>query len=223
MFPEEIRKLKRDECLILVNGYNPVKDKKISTLDHPMFSYLQEFSKDYTFDGRVERARKRRVSSNGNTLPESVNMDKVNYLITLDKKVMEEYKKEAHICKITGDTPPDKPKSNVITLTEDQLMSLDFTDTDVSLVDWEKVFISIDPKENINEILEKMPIPKKYFYQLLKMLGITYAADFSSNICKDAGYQAIAVQIELFGKVTILVLSLPILLTLLRTIQEFLS
>ena len=33
-------------------------------------------------------------------------------------------------------------------------MSLDFTDTDVSLVDWEKVFISIDPKENINEILE---------------------------------------------------------------------
>lgn len=154
MFPEEIRKLKRDECLILVNGYNPVKDKKISTLDHPMFFYLQEFSKDYTFDGRVERARKRRVSSNGNSLPESINMDKVNYLITLDKKVMEEYKKEAHICKITGDTPPDKPKSNVITLTEDQLMSLDFSDTDVSLVDWEKVFISIDTKDNINEILE---------------------------------------------------------------------
>ena len=62
----------------------------------------------------------------------------------------------------------------------------------------------------INEILEKMPIPKKYFYQLLKMLGITYAADFSSNICKDAGYQTIAGQIEIFGKLSVFVLSMPV-------------
>lgn len=62
-----------------------------------------------------------------------------------------------------------------------------------------------------------------YVGTLLKMLGITYIADFSSNICKDAGYQAIAGQIEVFGKLSVLVLSMPILLALLDTIEGFLS
>ncbi|MCI8709196.1 MAG: stage III sporulation protein AD [Dorea sp.] len=62
-----------------------------------------------------------------------------------------------------------------------------------------------------------------YVGTLLKMLGITYIADFSSNICKDAGYQAIAGQIEVFGKLAVLVLSMPILLALLDTIEGFLS
>lgn len=62
-----------------------------------------------------------------------------------------------------------------------------------------------------------------YIETLLKMLGITYIAEFSSNICKDAGYQAIAGQIEIFGKLLILALGTPILLTLLDTIKGFLS
>lgn len=62
-----------------------------------------------------------------------------------------------------------------------------------------------------------------YIGTLMKMLGITYVAEFSSGICKDAGYQTIAVQIEIFGKLAILVLSLPVLLALLSTVQDFLS
>lgn len=62
-----------------------------------------------------------------------------------------------------------------------------------------------------------------YVGTLLKMLGITYIAEFSSSICKDAGYQTIAGQIEIFGKLAILVLSMPILLALLDTIKGFLS
>ena len=57
---------------------------------------------------------------------------------------------------------------------------------------------------------------------MLKMVGITYIAQFSSGICKDAGYQAIAAQIEIFGKLAILVVGMPVLLALLETIQEFL-
>ena len=62
-----------------------------------------------------------------------------------------------------------------------------------------------------------------YIGTLIKMLGITYVAEFSSGICKDAGYQTIAVQIEIFGKLAVLVLSMPVLMALLETIQEFLS
>jgi stage III sporulation protein AD len=58
---------------------------------------------------------------------------------------------------------------------------------------------------------------------LLKMLGVTYVAEFASGICRDAGYQTIASQIEIFSKLTILVLSLPILVALLNTIQNFLG
>lgn len=75
--------------------------------------------------------------------------------------------------------------------------------------------------KTLQEIAGFLPIDHSYIATLLKMLGITYLSEFASGICKDAGYQSIAMQIEMFGKLTILVLSLPILLALLRTIQEF--
>ena len=76
--------------------------------------------------------------------------------------------------------------------------------------------------DTVREIGNFINLENSYIATLIKMLGITYLAEFSSGICKDAGYQTIAVQIEMFGKIAILVLSLPILLALLRTIQEFL-
>ncbi|MFQ6961338.1 MAG: SpoIIIAC/SpoIIIAD family protein, partial [Clostridium sp.] len=44
-----------------------------------------------------------------------------------------------------------------------------------------------------------------------------------SSVCKDAGYQSFAVQIEIFSKLTILSLGMPVLLALLETIREFLA
>ena len=57
---------------------------------------------------------------------------------------------------------------------------------------------------------------------LLKMAGVTYVAEFASGICKDAGYQNIAVQIEIFTKLTILAIGMPVLLALLKQIGDFL-
>ena len=51
----------------------------------------------------------------------------------------------------------------------------------------------------------------EYISILLKMLGISYICEFATNICKDAGYGAIASHIELAGRVTMVVMSLPIL------------
>ena len=62
-----------------------------------------------------------------------------------------------------------------------------------------------------------------YIAILVKMIGITYVSEFSANLCKDAGYQAVAGQIEMFGKLSILVISMPVLQVLLETIGEFLS
>lgn len=57
---------------------------------------------------------------------------------------------------------------------------------------------------------------------LLKMAGVTYVAEFASGICKDAGYQNIAVQIEIFTNLTILAIGMPVLLALLELIGDFL-
>lgn len=50
-----------------------------------------------------------------------------------------------------------------------------------------------------------------YIQILLKMIGVTYIAEFSGNLCKDAGYGAVAGQIEFYGKLMILAVSMPIL------------
>lgn len=60
-----------------------------------------------------------------------------------------------------------------------------------------------------------------YLGTLLKMVGITYIAEFAAGICKDAGYSALATQVEMFGKVSILAISAPVILALLETIQRF--
>ena len=51
---------------------------------------------------------------------------------------------------------------------------------------------------------------------------ITYVAEFAMNICKDAGYAAVGNQIELFAKLSILVLSIPVLTVFLETVGSFL-
>lgn len=53
------------------------------------------------------------------------------------------------------------------------------------------------------------------------MVGITYVAEFSSNLCRDAGFGAIGNQIEFFGKVMIIAVSMPVIKSLIQTISEF--
>ncbi len=77
--------------------------------------------------------------------------------------------------------------------------------------------------DTIQEICGGMNLNISYISAMVKMLGITYIAEFASGICKDAGYQTIAQQIEIFSKLAILALSMPILSALLTTIKTFLS
>ena len=61
-----------------------------------------------------------------------------------------------------------------------------------------------------------------YMTMILKMIGVTYVAEFASNICKDCGYQTIAGQIEMFAKLSILALGMPVLMAFMETIGELL-
>ena len=75
----------------------------------------------------------------------------------------------------------------------------------------------------IEEIQSYIKISSTYLNTLIKIIGITYIAEFSSDLCKDAGYQTIAGQIQIFGKLSVLAVSMPVLLALLDVIQNFLG
>ena len=84
------------------------------------------------------------------------------------------------------------------------------------------IFIYIITKVQIVlEFVEKLEgmiaIDSTYIGLVIKMVGITYAAEFAVNVCKDAGYGAIAGQIENFAKMSILVVSLPVLMAFIDT------
>ena len=77
--------------------------------------------------------------------------------------------------------------------------------------------------QSMNQLRQYLSIDNIYMESIIKMIGITYIGQFSAGICKDAGYQATASQIELFCKLSVMVLSIPVLMALLETIQEFLG
>lgn len=84
----------------------------------------------------------------------------------------------------------------------------------------EKLQVIVDGLQIIQDYL---PLNTGYIQTLLKIVGITYIAEFASDLCKDAGYQTVAGQIQIFGKLTVLTVSIPILTALLDTIQTFLG
>ena len=76
-------------------------------------------------------------------------------------------------------------------------------------------------KDQLSSISAYLTMDNQYYGLLFKMIGITYLCEFCGGICKDAGYQAIGSQVEIFGKISILLAGVPILMTLLETIQGF--
>lgn len=77
--------------------------------------------------------------------------------------------------------------------------------------------------ENIRLIQSAISIQSAYIQVLLKIIGITYISEFAADICRDAGCAAVAGQIGVFAKLSILAVSMPIVSALLQTIQSFLG
>lgn len=63
---------------------------------------------------------------------------------------------------------------------------------------------------------------QEYLTVLLRVIGITYICEFSSGICKDAGYGTVAEQIEILGKLSVLFAGIPILFAVIEQIQNLL-
>ena len=58
-----------------------------------------------------------------------------------------------------------------------------------------------------------------YLGSLLKVVGITYICEFAASLCKDSGYQTMAGQIEILGKLSVVMAGLPILMAVIEQLQ----
>lgn len=77
--------------------------------------------------------------------------------------------------------------------------------------------------ETIRRIEEYLQIDSAMIRILIKMIGITYVAEFATGICKDAGFGTLGGQIEMFAKLSLMAVSVPVLLALIETVEGLLG
>lgn len=68
--------------------------------------------------------------------------------------------------------------------------------------------------ESINELANKANIPTMYISLIIKLIGIAYLMEFAIQICKDCGEGNIAAKLEFGGKIIVMTMSFPILITI---------
>lgn len=59
-----------------------------------------------------------------------------------------------------------------------------------------------------------------YLQTLLKALGVSYAAELSTQICEDLGEKGLAAKVSLMGKLCLLTLTAPLMMTILEMMLE---
>jgi stage III sporulation protein AD len=75
--------------------------------------------------------------------------------------------------------------------------------------------------EQFSNIKKYLDGAESYIAVLLKVIGITYVCEFASGICKDGGFSAVAEQIEILGKLSVMFAGLPILFAIIEQIHGF--
>jgi stage III sporulation protein AD len=70
--------------------------------------------------------------------------------------------------------------------------------------------------DTINDFSRTSGIDGEYIGILLRIVGIAYVTEFISEICRDAGENAIASKLEIAGKLTILTMAIPIMVSVMK-------
>ncbi len=82
------------------------------------------------------------------------------------------------------------------------------------------------PLESVLNVLEKLTLEAdldlEHLDTLLRIVGVAYITEFGAQVCQDAGEGTIAKKIELAGKITIMVMAVPLVMMILETVLTLL-
>lgn len=72
--------------------------------------------------------------------------------------------------------------------------------------------------ESIQDLSKKANIPTMYITLIIKLIGIAYLMEFAIQLCKDCGEGNIASKLEFGGKIIVMTMSFPILLSIVEMV-----
>lgn len=75
----------------------------------------------------------------------------------------------------------------------------------------------------VDKLADLTSVSRGYIKILLKITGITFISEIASDISKDCGYSSVASQVQIFGKISVLVISLPVFAELISKVGGLLS
>ena len=70
----------------------------------------------------------------------------------------------------------------------------------------------------LNDLVNKSGINTEFLMIIIKVIGIAYIVEFGKNIRVDAGQTSIATKLEMAGKVIIVVLTIPLISSLVNVL-----
>lgn len=85
-------------------------------------------------------------------------------------------------------------------------------------------YISLYMKSAVStvyEVASRIDIDLSFVKIILKIIAVSYVCEFGAQICKDAGESSIASKVELAGKVIIVYISTPIIMSLFNLLTGF--
>lgn len=86
------------------------------------------------------------------------------------------------------------------------------------------VIVFISPAlETINNLFTGAGISSDNIDILVKGLGICYITQLAQDVCKDNDYEAMATQVEMVGKVSLIILALPLFTRLVNIVNELVN
>lgn len=75
----------------------------------------------------------------------------------------------------------------------------------------------------LRNIFDSSKLDSEIFKVVLKALGVCYITNFAVDTCRDFGQTSLAAKVELAGKITVTVLTLPLIKGILSTALELLE
>lgn len=83
-----------------------------------------------------------------------------------------------------------------------------------------KIKVIVDLLQNL---ADQANISSYYLLIVLKIVGISYLAEFGAQICRDAGEGALATKVEMAAKIGVLVLAIPIIVAILESLVRIIG
>lgn len=76
---------------------------------------------------------------------------------------------------------------------------------------------------DIESIFSSAGLDNGIFKTVLKGLGVCYLTSFATDVCRDFGQTSLGAKVELAGKVTIVLLTLPLIKMIIKTATELIG